>query len=78
MISNAARYRSYAARCVQLAKELDLPADKVRALDMAEQWRRLADHVETVDSRLSGVEGPPDRGPSPLDQGSPPAPAPSD
>jgi hypothetical protein len=55
MISNAARYRRYAARCIQLAQELDLPADRARALDMAEQWRRLADHAETIDNRLAAV-----------------------
>jgi len=75
MISNAARYRRYAAHCVQLAKELDQPADKVRALDMAEHWRRLADHAETIDNRLSAVEGRLDCGPSPPDQCGPPSPA---
>lgn len=68
MISNAARYRRYAARCVQLAQELDLPADKVRALDMAEHWCQLADHAETIDNRLSAVEGQLNSGPSPSDQ----------
>jgi hypothetical protein len=69
MSSDVGRYRRYAARCVEMAKEHDRPADKVRLLNMAEHWRRLADHAETIANRLVGIEDqlpvPPDPSSSP-------------
>jgi hypothetical protein len=56
-MSRAVRYRRYAAQCIQLAKELDVSSHKARALNMAEHWRRLADHAETIDNRLAGLDG---------------------
>lgn len=68
-MSKAARYRRYAADCVQLAKELDVSAHKARALNMAEHWRQLADHAETIDNRLANFDDqvlePPDSSLSP-------------
>jgi hypothetical protein len=55
-MSRAARYRRYAAHCVQLAKELNVPSHKARALNMAEHWRRLADHAQTIDNRLANFD----------------------
>jgi hypothetical protein len=52
-VSNPARYRRYAAHCIEMAKAVDLPTDKASLLDMAEAWRRLADHVEVFSKHFS-------------------------
>jgi hypothetical protein len=40
------RYRHYAVECVRLARESDCVAEKHLLLQMAEQWRRLAERAE--------------------------------
>lgn len=40
------RYRHYAAECVRLARQSTNPMEKDLLLQMAEQWRKLADRAE--------------------------------
>lgn len=42
----AARYRHYAASCVELAQGALEPARKAALLNMAQAWAMLAEHVE--------------------------------
>jgi secreted trypsin-like serine protease len=48
-MNRAARYRRYAAHCLQLAHDLIRPSEKARVISMAEHWRRLAEHAERTD-----------------------------
>jgi hypothetical protein len=48
-MNRAARYRRYAAHCLQLATELVRPLEKARVLSMAEHWRRLSEDAEKED-----------------------------
>jgi hypothetical protein len=43
MTSASEQYRQYAAECLRIAKETNDPAQKIRLLEMAEAWKRLAE-----------------------------------
>jgi hypothetical protein len=46
----ADRYWHYAAECIRLARKTDNPAEKDLLLQMAEHWRRMADHAEVEEA----------------------------
>jgi hypothetical protein len=39
------RYRSYAARCVRISRNVSDPAGKLMLLEMAQSWLKLADQT---------------------------------
>ncbi len=45
-MSRAGQYRRYAAECLRLASSRDDVREKAALLQMAEQWRRLAERAE--------------------------------
>jgi hypothetical protein len=45
-MATAEQYRHYAAECVRLARLSESVSEKDLLLQMAEQWRRLADRAE--------------------------------
>jgi hypothetical protein len=48
-MSTAARYRQFAVDCHRLAQLLAIEIDeRVRLLDMAEEWLRLADRAQST------------------------------
>jgi hypothetical protein len=56
-MGKAEQYRHYAAECIRLARQSQYPPEKDSLLRMAESWRRLAQHAETMCERKS--ESPP-------------------
>jgi hypothetical protein len=48
-MSRAGQYRRYAAECLRLATSSDDVREKAVLLQMAEQWRQLAERAETKD-----------------------------
>jgi hypothetical protein len=42
MASSIEQYRQYAAECLRIAQETHDQAQKVRLIEMAEAWKRLA------------------------------------
>jgi hypothetical protein len=48
-MSREGQYRRYAAECLRLANSTEDMREKVVLLQMAEQWRQLAERAETVD-----------------------------
>jgi hypothetical protein len=50
-MGKAEQYRHYAAECIRLAQQSQLPPEKTMLLGMAAAWRRLAEHVEENDER---------------------------
>jgi hypothetical protein len=46
-MSRAGQYRRYAAECLRLATSTDDVREKAVLLQMAEQWRQLAERAET-------------------------------
>ena len=50
-MGKAEQYRHYAAECIRLAQQSQLPPEKTMLLGMAAAWRRLAEHVEENDKR---------------------------
>jgi hypothetical protein len=46
-MSRAGQYRRYAAECLRLANSSDDLREKALLLQMAEQWRQLAQRDET-------------------------------
>jgi hypothetical protein len=48
-MSRAGQYRRYAAECLRLATSSDDVREKAVLLQMAEQWRELAERAETKD-----------------------------
>ena len=44
--NRAGQYRRYAAECLQLANSRDDVREKAMLLQMAEQWRQLAERAE--------------------------------
>jgi hypothetical protein len=49
MSVRAERYRKKAAHCQQAAGQVSDPATKTLFLDLAQQWRELAQQVETLE-----------------------------
>jgi hypothetical protein len=47
VMSRAGQYRRYAAECLRLATSSDDVREKAVLLQMAEQWRQLAERAET-------------------------------
>ena len=45
-LRQAARFRRYAAQCIELAREKPHAEDKARLLHLAEAWRRRAGELE--------------------------------
>jgi hypothetical protein len=45
-MSRAGQYRRYAAECLRLASSRDDVSEKAALVQMAEQWRRLAERAE--------------------------------
>ncbi|MFL6799121.1 MAG: hypothetical protein ACJ8F3_17110 [Xanthobacteraceae bacterium] len=43
-----AKCEAYALRCVELSAKLSSPEERVKLLQMAQAWRRLAEQVEEV------------------------------
>jgi hypothetical protein len=48
-MSRAGQYRRYAAECLRLATSSEDVREKAVLLQMAEQWRQLAERAETKD-----------------------------
>lgn len=48
-MSRAGQYRRYAAECLRLATSSNDVREKAVLLQMAEQWRQLAERAETKD-----------------------------
>jgi hypothetical protein len=48
-MSRAGQYRRYAAECLRLATSSEDVREKAVLLQMAEQWRQLAERAETTD-----------------------------
>lgn len=55
-MGKAEQYRHYAAECLRLAQQSRSPIKKDSLVQMAEAWRRLAEHVETLGERQTGGE----------------------
>jgi hypothetical protein len=55
-MGKAEQYRHYAAECIRLAQQSRGPTEKDSLVQMAEAWRRLAEHVETTGERQSDGE----------------------
>jgi hypothetical protein len=49
-------YRHCAAQCVELARRVDSPRDRLIMLEMAMVWRRLAEYAAKTVARKEGVE----------------------
>jgi hypothetical protein len=49
-LRQAARFRRYAAQCIELAREKAHADDKARLLHLAEAWRRRAGELEETNS----------------------------
>jgi hypothetical protein len=45
MTSSSERYRQYPADCLRIAQETNDEAQKVRLVEMAAAWKRLADEI---------------------------------
>lgn len=45
-MNRAGQYRRYAAECLRLATSTDDVREKAALLEMAEQWRQLAERAE--------------------------------
>jgi hypothetical protein len=50
-MGKAEQYRHYAAECIRLAQQSQLPPEKTMLLSMAAAWRRLAEHAEDTAKR---------------------------
>jgi hypothetical protein len=55
-MGKAEQYRHYAAECIRLAQQSQLPPEKSMLLSMAASWRRLAEHAEDTGKRNGGEE----------------------
>ena len=55
-MGKAEQYRHYAAECIRLAQQSQIPSEKDSLLRMAEAWRRLAQHVESASERVTNGE----------------------
>jgi hypothetical protein len=53
-MGKAEQYRHYAAECIRLAQQTQLPPEKDMLLRMAETWRRLADRAESTSGQDPG------------------------
>ena len=47
-LRQAARFRRYAAQCIELAREKAHAEDRARLLHLAEAWRRRAGELEAT------------------------------
>ncbi|HEY4737415.1 MAG TPA: hypothetical protein VIH63_08480 [Xanthobacteraceae bacterium] len=62
------RYRSYAAKCVKISRNIPDPAEKLVLLAMAQSWLKLAEQAaEGAETAFSYEPTPPDMS----EQGSP-------
>jgi hypothetical protein len=63
---DVACYRLYAANCVEIAENVSDTERRLFLLRMAQAWGHLADQVEKIGNRSSGVPtGEPPPGPKP-------------
>ncbi len=60
-MASADRYRRYASECIRRAQQIHDLAHKSRMLEMAVNWRRLADNAAKIDHRVD-EEAKEDRG----------------
>lgn len=54
-------YRLYAVNCVELADRVHDPDRRIFLLNMARDWRKLADQIEHEELVLPDVQPPGDR-----------------
>jgi uncharacterized protein with PhoU and TrkA domain len=47
-MADRAKYLEYAAHCVAIANKENDPAEKLRLLEMAQTWTRLADYADEI------------------------------
>ncbi len=50
------RYRSYAARCVRISRNVSDPAGKIVLLEMAQSWLKLAEQAAEGPETVIGYE----------------------
>ena len=50
------RYRSYAARCVRISRNVSDPAGKIMLLEMAQSWLKLAEQTGEAVATEVGYE----------------------
>ncbi len=50
-MTTAEQYRHYAAECVRLARQSESVVEKDLLLQMAEQWRKLAERAEQYEKK---------------------------
>ena len=58
LVQKAAQYRQHAETCLQLARQVDQPAQRDALLQMAETGRKLAEEREQLLDRDPKVDGP--------------------
>jgi hypothetical protein len=52
------RYRSYAAKCVKISRNISDPIGKLVILEMAQSWLDLAQRAAEEAQTTAGVESP--------------------
>lgn len=56
MMSSPQQFRVFAQACVQMANEAPAFDHRARLMDMAEEWRRLAEEVERFEQLMRDVD----------------------